>query len=241
MAGYIGVGHGTKPDGVYDPGAISVDGKQQEHLLNHRVAEYVAQGLARSGEPYYLERDSGNGHDPNFVGSIKKVNEGGYAYAVEVHFDWHKAPEGGFGLYYPTSSGGKLLADKIRQAYQSVSLPVRNNTARDDLSFLKRTNPHAVIWECSKVQAYSEKDVTLMGEAIAKGICDYVREVHNDKIVYKPRNDSQPAPSKPPGDDACQEALERERSKNKSLSNKLKAAKARADKIGGFVNEIKNL
>lgn len=171
MAGvYVAVGHGTKPGGTYDPGAIGSDGRE-EHEEAHEVVAACAKALNRSSVQFVAEADAGNSHDPNFAGSVAAVNAGNFEAAVEIHFDWLGAPRGGFGLYL--SNRSRLFADAIRTRWAQSGLPTRTNTYRNNLSFLKAECP-AVIWECDRVFGYSLAVNEKMGEAIAAGICDWL-------------------------------------------------------------------
>lgn len=136
------------------------------------VAEAV-QALSRCGVTFDHEaHGSGGPEDPNYSGSISRINAGDYGLAVEVHFDWSRAPRGGFGHWY--SDAGKRAADKILGRWSGANLPVRLSwhKQRSDLSFLKRTRPPAVLWECDRIEDYDHETTSLMGEALAAGICD---------------------------------------------------------------------
>src|SRR5919106_1373651 len=48
MDAYIGVGHGLKPDGIFDPGAVS--GELVEHDLAISVVDAYAEAMRSSGQ-----------------------------------------------------------------------------------------------------------------------------------------------------------------------------------------------
>src|SRR4051812_24798295 len=174
MSVYVGIGHGVEPNGSFDPGAVGSDGTL-EHDLNKVVVAAVGAALDRSGVDHFVEVDSGASHDPDFQGSTKAVNAGGYGLAIEVHFDEGVAPPGGFGIYLNDQSPGKRLADAIRVHWAERGLPQRNNQADvRGLFFLKATSCPAVIWECDPTTAHDETVLAQMGEAIGAGICDFV-------------------------------------------------------------------
>lgn len=179
------VGHGRRPNGSFDPGSLGRDNRY-EHDEAHEVVAQIDEALGRSGVSYYSESwGSAGNKDPNYAGSTEKANELRPKLAVEVHFDWNKAPRGGFGIYYPSSAPGKDIADTIRTHYGASGLPVRPNYAdKRGLYFLKYTRVPAVVWECETVMDYPANINIQMGEAIAKGICTYL-----GKSYVAPRSD----------------------------------------------------
>src|SRR5262249_49612416 len=65
---YLAVGHGVEDNGVYDPGAIGADGRQ-EHLEAFQVCTHALAGMRRSGLRVVSETAQGASHDPDFQGS----------------------------------------------------------------------------------------------------------------------------------------------------------------------------
>lgn len=171
---YVAVGHGRRDNGVFDPGALGDDGRYEHYEAAEVVAE-VIEGLERSGLTFdHEDHGSGGPEDPNFSGSIRNVNAGSYRCAVEVHFDWAKAPEGGFGFWI--SDEGKKLADRVFSRWSRNGLDTRPEWHRErgNLAFLNRTKPPALLWECGRVRDFPRDVNELMGESIAAGICDYL-------------------------------------------------------------------
>ncbi|MGH2653899.1 MAG: N-acetylmuramoyl-L-alanine amidase [Actinomycetota bacterium] len=126
MDAYIGVGHGLRPDGVFDPGATS--GGLEEHDLAISVVDAYADALRTSGVKVEDESHSGSGHDPNFIGSARRANELRVKYADEVHFN----AGGGTGvevLVHPRSSSmNKKACRAIAAGIGNVlGLPVRRD------------------------------------------------------------------------------------------------------------------
>lgn len=182
---YLAVGHGVRPDGRFDPGAVGLDGRY-EHYEATEVAAECVNALERSGVAVKHEvTGSGGPEDPNYSGSIKAINAGIYKCAVEIHFDWNKAPEGGFGHWY---YAGRPIADAVLKRWREAGLPVRDSwhKQRTDLAFLKYTKPPAMLWECGRIQDFPAEVNRQMGETIAAGICDYLG------LTYVP-----PPPDKP--------------------------------------------
>jgi hypothetical protein len=172
---YVAVGHGIKPDGGYDPGAVAADGTQ-EHTLATSVCTTVAAALNRCGVNFAWESNAGAGHDPDFIGSVTTVNQLMPKVAIEVHFDANNVPRGGFGLYYDDNSPGKHLSDLIMAAFGRENLPQRASYATgDNFYFIRGTKMPAIIWECDRTMAQPDVTVLIrMGEAIAEGLCEFL-------------------------------------------------------------------
>lgn len=169
---YGAVGHGIKSDWVYDPGAAG-SGWDEQRAGDIIVAE-AARVLRGMGATV---RDEAFKADPNFSGSIVAANAWPADYAVEIHLDWAGAPEGAFGHWY--SPAGKALADDIQAAVGAAGFPLRPDwhKFRSDLSFIKKTNMPAVLYECGRIgQGSLDTPVELMamGRAIAAGIAKHV-------------------------------------------------------------------
>ena len=73
---YLGVGHGVKPNGTFDPGAQAPGRKEYE--LSWQVVTALAAALKRSDVSFHS-------HDPNFKGSALKANQLTVKFAIEVH------------------------------------------------------------------------------------------------------------------------------------------------------------
>lgn len=189
----LAVGHGRRPNGSFDPGAVAPDGTR-EYDLNRAVTKVAARVLADGflGVKVDTESDAGATMDPNYVGTTKAENASRPDVIVSVHHDWHRAPRGGFGLYL--SANGKALADAIASAWGVSGLPQRGNTKRTDLFLLNQTVAPAVIWECDRVGADVADDewVERSGVALARGIAGYL------KLEPKPLPEV-PAPAAPDG------------------------------------------
>src|SRR6266516_848430 len=84
---FLAVGHGVEPSGVFDPGAIGKDGRQ-EHLEALQVCTFALAGMRRSGLTVVSESAQGASNDPDFIGSALRANELQPRVAIEVHFDF---------------------------------------------------------------------------------------------------------------------------------------------------------
>jgi len=169
---YVAVGHGIRPDGVYDPGATG--GGWTEQSAGDIIVAEVARLLQSWG---VVVTDEAYRADPNFPGTIKAANAWGADYIVEVHHDWSQAPIGAFGHWY--TDAGKALADDIQQAVGAAGFALRPSwhKRRTDLTLLKATNMPAVIYECGRIGQESlntKSELIAMGVAIAKGIAAHV-------------------------------------------------------------------
>jgi len=145
---YIGIGHGLRPDGVFDPGATS--GGLEEHDLAVSVVDAYADAMRDSGIEVEDESHSGSGHDPNFIGSARRANELRVKYADEVHFN----AGGGTGvevLVHPRSSAANKKACRAIAAgiAKVLGLPLRRDRGlflATGFGFLTGTNmPSAII------------------------------------------------------------------------------------------------
>ena len=168
---YLAVGHGVEPDGVYDPGAIGADGRQ-EHLEAYQVCVYALTAMRRSGLSVVSESAEGASHDPDYRGSTTRANALNPRVAVEVHFDWSGGVDGFSGLYF--SDAGHRLAEHIGQAFVARHLPRMADVERPELYFLNSTNMPALIPEIRRVHDYPDSENRAQGEAIAEGICAFL-------------------------------------------------------------------
>lgn len=165
------VGHGLQPNGRFDPGAVSKDGKWTEQKAGDIVVLEAAQILG----PHVDLAHEAFKEDDNFVGSVAGSNERDADVVVAVHHDWNQAPRGGFGFWYPGSEGGKALADSILRAYKRHGLPVRHpwHKARN-LYVTRETRMTAVLWECGRIGEFNEEELKQVGQAIAEGIAEHL-------------------------------------------------------------------
>jgi hypothetical protein len=168
---YLAVGHGVEPSGVYDPGAIGKDGRQ-EHLEAFQVCTHALAGMRRSGLNVVSESAQGAAHDPDFVGSAHRANELRPRVAIEVHFDFSGGVDGFSGLYI--SENGRALARHIGNAFTARHLPRKGDVRRPELFFLNSTTMTALIPEIRRVLDYPSAQNRAQGEAIAEGTCAFL-------------------------------------------------------------------
>jgi N-acetylmuramoyl-L-alanine amidase len=180
---FVAPGHGRKPSGTFDPGAVGHAGARQfvEHDFNTKVANALADALRRCKVEVVLE-DGGGDHDPNFIGSTKAANDSGADYAVEVH---HNAA-GGSGsevvVNDRTSAANRQLAGKMA-AKMAGALGIRNRgvLARAREHFNRETGMPSCIPECAFVDSATDQAVldrsdyaTTVAEAICEPLCEFL-------------------------------------------------------------------
>jgi N-acetylmuramoyl-L-alanine amidase len=183
---FLGVGHGVRPDGTFDPGAQAPG--RNEYELNWRVVAAIAGALDRCGVSFFNEEAAGKGHDPNFVGSANKANELGVGLAIEVHHN-AVASHAGFGcelcIHPDTTEKNRQLGRRIAALlHQRLGLQIRHGDGllpRDDLKFLNATHMPAMIPEVSFVDNHIDQQISgrpdyasKAGEAIAQAICEHL-------------------------------------------------------------------
>jgi N-acetylmuramoyl-L-alanine amidase len=168
---FLAVGHGVEPNGVFDPGAIGADGRQ-EHAEAFQVCTYALAAMRRSGLTVVSETAQGASHDPDFHGSAIRANQLNPRVAIEVHFDWSGGVAGFSGLYL--SDQGRDLARHIGDAFTRRGLPRKADVQRPHLAFLRDTAMPALIPEINRVHNYGDAKNQAQGEALAEGTCAFL-------------------------------------------------------------------
>jgi hypothetical protein len=182
---FLAVGHGVEPNGVFDPGAIGTDGRQ-EHAEAFQVCTYALAAMRRSGLTVVSETAQGASHDPDFQGSAIRANQLNPRVAIEVHFDWSGGVAGFSGLYI--SPQGRALAKHIGEAFARRGLPRKADVQRTGLFFLNQTTMPALIPEIHRVHNYGDAVNQAQGEALAEGTCAFLGH------AYRPPGQSAPDP-----------------------------------------------
>jgi N-acetylmuramoyl-L-alanine amidase/Mannosyl-glycoprotein endo-beta-N-acetylglucosaminidase len=168
---FLAVGHGVEPNGVFDPGAIGTDGRQ-EHAEAFQVCTYALAAMRRSGLTVVSETAQGASHDPDYRGSAKRANELLPRVAIEVHFDSSQGVDGFSGLYF--SADGQALAGHIGAAFKARGLPRAADVRRPELFFLNSTQMPALIPEIRRVHDWPDAQNRAQGEALAEGTCAFL-------------------------------------------------------------------
>lgn len=172
---YLAVGHGLKPDGTFDPGAVSEDKRWNEQKAGDIVVRQAAWRLRNAGIGVV---DEAFKDDPNFVGSTKAANDLRVDLVVAVHHDWYKGIPATFGFWYPGSSKGEKATRLIVDSAARYGFDIRPDWVkpRDDLYILKRTSMPATLIECGVIgeaDLDTPEELRRMGDAIAHGIANY--------------------------------------------------------------------
>lgn len=171
----VAPGHGIRPDGSFDPGAIDPKSKVWEHDLNIKVAEVVVKKLHSLGHSVTYEESGATGrkaHDPNWVGTRKTLNTGLFDLGIEIHHDTYIAPNKGFGIISRGKYKSEMtrLCAHIETSYKDFGLVVRPSYPDvRGLGFLNAAKP-ALIWECGSTVGFSATIADQRGLAIANGI-----------------------------------------------------------------------
>jgi N-acetylmuramoyl-L-alanine amidase len=185
---WLAVGHGIRPNGTYDPGAVSADGRWDEQRAGDVIVREVARRLVALGVKVWDESFSDT--DPNYVGTARSANDWHADYVVSIHHDWSLAPLGAFGHWY--TNEGKALADDIQAAVGQAGFELRPSwhKMRTDLYLLKHTNAPSVIYECSRIgepALDTEAELQRMGQAIAAGIAKHLGITEEEDMTEEDR------------------------------------------------------
>lgn len=167
---YLSTGHGRRADGSYDSGTTT--GGVHEHEQARRVVQMAAQRLRARGAEVVADKcpDGRYEHSPNYHGSAKRANRKAPDVAVEVHWDWIKAPRGGFGIYGDRE--GRRLSGAIARRYRQAGMALRSHQRRR-LYFVRKTNMPAILWECDRIGDYPSSHLREIAHCIADGIADH--------------------------------------------------------------------
>lgn len=166
---YVSVGHGLRPNGTFDPGACDAASGATEYDGNRELAAHVTAWLRDVGHQVQSEADEAYKMDPDYQGSVDRVNVTPRALAVDFHQDW----SGGsaalcWPLVHPSGGRGLEIASAMIGSCQAAGLSTKGPTPRDDLWWLNGTTCPAVLVEAGRVG--TPRPVAELGAAIAGGI-----------------------------------------------------------------------
>lgn len=172
MKVYLAVGHGLKPNGTFDPGAVS--GPVTEQTSGDVIVKEAARLLRAAGVSVVDEAFT---DDPNFVGSAAAANKWGADFTVAVHHDW----TGGFeahGFWYPGSAEGEKLCRAIIAQMKKRAIKVRDGSVKGrDLYILRKTTMPATLIEVGRIGDPSidtDAERRQMGAIIAEGVAAHI-------------------------------------------------------------------
>jgi hypothetical protein len=192
---YVSVGHGVRPNGTFDPGAVHTSTGALEYDGNRDLAAHVTAALRAAGHTVESEADELDRTDPDYQGSVDRVNAGSYALAVDFHQDWEQGNAAlCWPLVHPAGQESRRIANSMIAACQSVGLSTAGPTNRDDLWWLNGTNCPAVLVEAGRVG--TPRPVPDLAAAIAQGISVALGDPSLPEGPLPPSG----APGAPPGD-----------------------------------------
>lgn len=172
MKAYIAIGHGRRPDGSFDPGAVSGDHSEQRDAVP--VVEACTQVLRDNGVEVISEAEDED--DPNFWRTTSRANAANVDCVVSFHYDWSGAPPGAFMI--ATTDEARKLGTAIEKRVAEAGFDIRDYPDdRDGLYLLDNSNAPAVIFECGRIgheaidETAEQRD---MGEAAGYGVLDYL-------------------------------------------------------------------
>ncbi len=165
---YLAIGHGSTPDGRWQPGAENPRTGQFEVDAAKVMVWAMAQEL-EGATNLKLVRETGK-DNPNLIGSVARANALGVDDCISIHQDTAAAPPGAFVHWYEGTGPAKRLADGIVQSIHEQGVPIRGDwhRARPGLYFLRKSTCRSVLAEVGRVGDFSTKELKQLGRAIAR-------------------------------------------------------------------------
>jgi hypothetical protein len=191
-----------QPNGVFDPGAVSAAGAK-EYDGNRELAAAVAERMLGFGWEVDSEAGEEYGADPDYRGSVDRVNAGDYDFALDLHMDWEGGSEALiWPLYAPGASVGGTVARELVAAAERYGLTSKGPSERSDLWWLNGTVSPAVLIEAGRVGM--TRPIADMAEAIGSALAsvfgtDVVPGGPPTSVDDSTRPETGP-PGAPPGD-----------------------------------------
>lgn len=169
---FIAPGHGRRPNGTIDPGAVGGGTNEQE--AGDIFCRLLEDFLENNFEGFSLDRQPKGG--PNFSGTIEVINEKGYSVSGEFHHDWSGAPRGGFGFH--TNGDQRSLANLIHAHYKEEGLPTRPHMVNlpgssSPPAIMTRTDYLTILWELDRIG--SIEDWQPYVRAVGNGFAEYLK------------------------------------------------------------------
>jgi hypothetical protein len=192
---YVSVGHGVRPNGTFDPGAVHSATGVTEYDGNRDLARVVTDCLRAVGHQVTSEADAAYRDDADYQGSVDAVNAGNYALALDLHQDWEEGSSAlCWPLIHPLGAESARIAAAVIDACTAAGLSTRGPTPREDLWWLNGTACPAVLIEAGRVG--TPRPVDDLGTAIATGIDLALGGVGVPEGAFPPAS----SPGAPPGD-----------------------------------------
>jgi hypothetical protein len=194
VAVYVSVGHGLRPNGTFDPGAVAESG-ETEYDGNRDLAGRVTALLRSAGLEVVSEADSAPGLDPDYQGTVDVINAGAYAFALDCHRDWSGGSQAEvWPLVHPAGGASGAYAAAMVAHGLALGLSTLGPSPREDLWFLNGTACPAVLVESGRVG--TPRDVAGVADALAAAICEVLGTGPPAEGALPPAE----VPGAPPGD-----------------------------------------
>lgn len=191
---FIAVGHGGK-----DPGAIGVNGaKEKDYTL--AISKYCATALKRCGIQYQMSRTK----DTDNVDTVTKCNKYKPDVCISIHLNAFDKTANGTEVYRSMfSPNGLKLAMCVLNNIVGLGVKSRGvktkkgSSGKDYFEIIRETEAPTILIECCFIDSVidyqfinAKEKQKAMGEAIAKGICQYlnvkyITEETNESKIYK--------------------------------------------------------
>jgi N-acetylmuramoyl-L-alanine amidase len=165
---FVGIGHGLKSTGTFDPGSVSSDGSVTEYEQNRIIAEYLTRFLRAAEHDVQSEADMINKTDPNYPGSIAAANSWPADFAIEIHRDWSSGIQEQWPIMYASGGRAEKTSNAIIESAAELGVPTRPASVQN-LAFVRETSMPALIVENGRVG--QEIDFELWARSLAEGIC----------------------------------------------------------------------
>lgn len=176
----LAAGHGTRPDGSFDNGAVNPNDKTKEHDLNLQVMHYAETEMKKYHCQVMTDTNLlGFAHEPNWSQLIKDLQAKNLTpdIVVEIHHDSYNAKAAGFGILPKTVFNSRItkLAQFITDEYHNNDLATKPNYVDvRGLGLLKVIKYPTLIWECNVTVGTSGDILQKRGECIARGIAKWL-------------------------------------------------------------------
>lgn len=163
---YVSIGHGVRPDGRFDPGAVDAASGAREYDGNRDLARQLTDLLRSAGVTVTSEADQPPEMDADYVGTVDAVNAIRPDVAIDLHQDWSGgSPDDVWPLVHPAGGVGLDWANRMIAEAKAAGLTTRGPAARSDLYFLNGTTCPAVLVESGRVG--KPRDVPAIARALA--------------------------------------------------------------------------
>lgn len=177
----ISIGHGTSIHGGYDPGALSKDGRYEEHKIAAVIGKYAAEYLGCK----LINYDG----SMSLTDRIKEINRLNPDFCADIHLN-AGGGKGTEAFYYHNSPTGKRAATEVCREI-SAALDVNNRCAKiklnkygkDYFAYIRCTRPCAILIETVFIDNDSDLEKINTPESMQK--CGYAIGRALEKSIIK--------------------------------------------------------